>query len=140
MRSLPVQPGRASAGREKPLGRVATLPSSLGLAGLSALTGPQILQAFWSLITGFIGIILSGIGASFGYVLCGPQYSPPSCPGGFAGALVQMFNAWGGDLAADGFWAPTMLLVSLGVAGAVGILFLDVIGGEEGLVADETEL
>ncbi len=97
--------------------------------GLLALTGPDILNSVWSLIMGFLSIIMQGLGQAFSAIF-----------GAFGQGVAEMFQGWGFALGSYGVWGPLMVVVSLAVAAFVAYLFMDAIGIEKDIAGGEAEL
>ena len=93
------------------------------------VSGPSIFNDIWNLFSGFIGIVLNGLGNAFSTVF-----------GAFAGGISQMFQGWGFSLGQYGVWGPLMVVVSLGVAAVVAYMMLDGIGIEKDLMEGEDDL
>ena len=93
------------------------------------VSGPSIFNDIWNLFSGFIGIVLNGLGNAFSTVF-----------GAFAGGISQMFQGWGFALGQYGVWGPLMVVVSLGVAAVVAYMMLDGIGIEKDLLEGEDSL
>ena len=93
------------------------------------VSGPSIFQDIWNLFSGFIGIVLNGLGNAFSTVFSA-----------FAQGISQMFQGWGFSLGQYGVWGPLMVVVSLGVAAVVAYMLLDGIGIEKDLLEGEDSL
>ena len=95
----------------------------------SNVTGPSIFNDIWNLFSGFIQIVLTGLGNAFSTVFSA-----------FAQGIAQMFQGWGFSLGQYGIWGPMMVVVSLGVAAVVAYMLLDGIGVERDLLEGEDSL
>ena len=93
------------------------------------VSGPSIFQDIWNLFSGFIQIVLTGLGNAFSTVFSA-----------FAQGIAQMFQGWGFSLGQYGIWGPMMVVVSLGVAAVVAYMLLDGIGVERDLLEGEDSL
>ena len=93
------------------------------------VSGPSIFNDIWNLFSGFIGIVLNGLGNAFVTVF-----------GAFAQGISQMFQGWGFALGQYGVWGPLMVVVSLGIAAVVAYMLLDGIGIERDLMEGEDDL
>jgi hypothetical protein len=95
----------------------------------SNVTGPSIFNDIWNLFSGFIQIVLTGLGNAFSTVFSA-----------FAQGIAQMFQGWGFSLGQYGIWGPMMVVVSLGVAAVVAYMMLDGIGVEKVILEGEDSL
>ena len=103
--------------------------AALTASNSTNVTGPSIFNSIWNLFSGFIQIVLTGLGNAFSTVFSA-----------FAQGIAQMFQGWGFSLGQYGIWGPMMVVVSLGVAAVVAYMLLDGIGVERDLLEGEDSL
>ena len=103
--------------------------AALTASNSTNVTGPSIFNSIWNLFSGFIQIVLTGLGNAFSTVFSA-----------FAQGIAQMFQGWGFSLGQYGIWGPMMVVVSLGVAAVVAYMMLDGIGVEKDILEGEDSL
>lgn len=111
------------------LAHLSSVAYKAGAIPASSISGPSIFQAIFSLIMGFLDIVVQGLGQAFQSIFAA-----------FAGGVALMFEGWGAALGSYGVWGPLMVVVSLAVAAFVGYLFMDAVGLEKDLSEGEEEL
>ena len=124
----------ATAGALATTGTAVSTSQAAPAAALTAsnstnVTGPSIFNSIWNLFSGFIQIVLTGLGNAFSTVFSA-----------FAQGIAQMFQGWGFSLGQYGIWGPMMVVVSLGVAAVVAYMMLDGIGVEKDILEGEDSL
>ena len=99
------------------------------LGGSSTNIGQSIFNSLWNVFRSMLNTIAQGFGGMFADIFSG-----------FGQSVVIMFQSFGFSMYSYGVWGPTMFVVGILLAVAVGYLFFTLIDGEKDLVEDEQDL
>ena len=108
---------------------IVALAIVLPYSSSSTSLGSTIFTSLWNVIVSMLNDIAQGFGGMFADIFSG-----------FGQSVVIMFQSFGQSMYGYGVWAPTMFVVGILVAIAVGYLFFDFIGGEKDVTEDEEDL
>ena len=108
---------------------IVALAIMLPASSSSASFGQSIFNSIWKVLTGMLNDIAQGFGNMFADIFQG-----------FGQSVVLMFQSFGFSMENYGVWGPTMFVVGILLAVAVGYLFFTFIDGEKDIVEDEQDL
>lgn len=96
----------------------------------TTISGSTIFNGIWNLALKFLGGILGGVENLLNDIF-----------GGIGSSIMQVFQSWGFSVSSTyGVWAPAGLVLTLGVAGFLIYIFMDMIGLEKDVLGGEEDL
>ena len=99
------------------------------MATSSSSLGSTVFNSIWSLLMGFLQVIVNGLGTMFSGIFSG-----------FSNSINIMFQGFGFSLAGYGVYGPLMFVFGIGIALLAGFLILALVGPMRDLVSMEDDV
>lgn len=95
----------------------------------SSSLGSTVFNSIWSLLMGFLQIVVNGLGNMFSGIFSG-----------FSQSINIMFQGFGFSLSGYGIYGPLMFVFGIGIALLAGFLILALVGPLRDLVSMEDDV
>ena len=99
------------------------------MATSSSSLGSTVFNSIWSLLMGFLQVIVNGLGTMFSGIFSG-----------FSQSINIMFQGFGFSLSGYGVYGPLMFVFGIGIALLAGFLILALVGPLRDLVSAEDDI